>query len=111
MVAWVLICGGGVGWLVRSAQLQREAVEAIRRIGGHVSYDYNWDEDGSVSVFPQKGAILDRSPPWWRWWLRELFGDDLCRTVLGVYASRNMENNSLKKRKGGIANKSALPVL
>ena len=34
----VLLIGGGLGWLVHRAKVQRDAVAAIRRSGGTVSY-------------------------------------------------------------------------
>jgi hypothetical protein len=38
----VLIIGGWLAWMVRRAQLQRNAVEAIVRGGGSVEYDWEW---------------------------------------------------------------------
>ena len=42
MIVVVLVVGGWLGWFVRSARIQREAVVAIRRVGGLVSYDFEW---------------------------------------------------------------------
>ena len=42
LIILVLVIGGGLGWVVRSAQLQREAVAAIQRAGGRVKYDWEW---------------------------------------------------------------------
>jgi Leucine rich repeat len=39
MVILVLVIGAGLGWIVRSARIQRDAVAAIRRHGGSVLYD------------------------------------------------------------------------
>ena len=36
MMTLVLILGSGLGWIVRRAQIQREAVAAIQRAGGSV---------------------------------------------------------------------------
>ena len=49
LIVLVLVTGAGVGWLVRSARIQREAVAAIRKAGGGVSYDSRWDRSASVS--------------------------------------------------------------
>src|SRR5438067_11575517 len=38
----VLLLGGGLGWIVRAARVQREAVAAIRKAGGHVAYNWEW---------------------------------------------------------------------
>ena len=40
LIVVVLVMGAGLGWVVRSARLQREAVAAIRRAGGHVVDGY-----------------------------------------------------------------------
>jgi hypothetical protein len=38
LLVLVLIVGGWLGWAVRSARTQREAVAAIRRAGGGITY-------------------------------------------------------------------------
>ena len=43
----VLLLGGGSGWIVHSARVQREAVEAIRKDQGLVRYNWDW-KDGTV---------------------------------------------------------------
>ena len=40
LIIVVLILGAWLGWIVRGARIQREAVAAIRRAGGIVTYDY-----------------------------------------------------------------------
>ena len=40
MIVVVLLVGGSLGWFVRSARIQREAVAAIEKAGGGVSYDW-----------------------------------------------------------------------
>jgi internalin A len=60
LIGVVLIIGGGLGWLVNGARIQREAVAAIRRDGGVVSYDgdlkygkwngRSWQTDGRPGV-------------------------------------------------------------
>ena len=40
LIVLVLVIGAGVGWLVRSARIQRDAVAAIQNAGGSVSYDW-----------------------------------------------------------------------
>ncbi len=42
MIVVVLLVGGWLGWLVRSARIQREAVAAIQQAGGSVYY-YDWE--------------------------------------------------------------------
>jgi hypothetical protein len=40
----VLITGGGLGWLMYRARVQRDAVAAIRRAGGLTYYDWDMSE-------------------------------------------------------------------
>lgn len=71
----VLVLGGGFGWVVHRAHLQRDAVAAIKRSGGSVAYSWDW-EDG----LPLRGP---RKPPG-PLWLRRLFGPDFFDTVTHV---------------------------
>ncbi len=65
LIVLVLVIGAWLGWLVRSARIQREAVVAIEDAGGAVSYD--WDRmSGNVSV----------GRPWAPEWLVDLIGVD-----------------------------------
>ena len=45
----VLVVAAGLGWIVRSARIQREAVAAIERAGGRVIYDF---ESNNVTPTP-----------------------------------------------------------
>jgi hypothetical protein len=38
LIVLVLLVGGWLGWIVRNARIQREAVAAIERAGRHVAY-------------------------------------------------------------------------
>ena len=42
LIVAVLLIGGWLTWVVRSARLQLEAVAAIQRPGGLVRYDWQW---------------------------------------------------------------------
>ena len=39
LIVIVLVVGAGLGWIVRSARIQRDAVTAIKNAGGWVEYD------------------------------------------------------------------------
>jgi hypothetical protein len=47
LIALVLLIGTGLGWIVRSARIQRDAVEAIVKSGGAVKYDWEY-KDGRI---------------------------------------------------------------
>lgn len=68
----VLLLGGGLGWLVHRARVQREAVAAVLRAGGTVEYDL--DGNGRRPV-----------PAWWSWlratWLVKGLGVDYFENV------------------------------
>ena len=55
----VLITGGGFGWLMYRARIQRDAVAAIRRAGGLTYYDWEMREinapDFNLLVANRKG--------------------------------------------------------
>jgi hypothetical protein len=59
LILIVLLVGGWLGWIVRSARIQREAVEAILQASGHV--DYDWE--------PKDGKAVLRGSPWAQKWL------------------------------------------
>jgi Leucine-rich repeat (LRR) protein len=58
MIVLVMAIGAALGWFLRSAHIQRDAVAAIRRAGGSVEYDWEWREGSSVV------GGNDRAPEW-----------------------------------------------
>jgi Leucine Rich repeat len=72
-----LICAVGSAWVARKIEQkrrEREAVDAIRKLGGAVYYDYE----------AVKGAE-PRGPPW----LRNLFGQNFFGDVVGVHLDKS----------------------
>jgi len=47
----VLLVGAGLGWIVRSARIQRESVAAIEKAGGFVDYDCDINSDRTNTVW------------------------------------------------------------
>jgi Leucine Rich repeat len=74
LIVLVLLIGAGLGWLVRRAHVQRDAIVAIRRAGGSVLYDWEWNNGKSVP-----GGI-----PWASKWLVDLIGIDYFAHVTSV---------------------------
>jgi hypothetical protein len=62
----VLVFGGWLGWLVRTAHIQRHAVAAIRKAGGWVTYDWAWKD----------GQPIPNGRPWAPQWLVDWLGAD-----------------------------------
>jgi hypothetical protein len=73
MIVVVLLVGGWLGWIVRSARIQRVAVAAIKVAGGSVWYDWEWHNGRK---FPGK--------PWAPEWLVGAIGVDYFGRVAGV---------------------------
>ena len=78
LIVLVLIVGGWLGWMVRGAQVQREAVETIRRAGGSVQYD--WELFRGLTDPNAKPPAPD--------WLVRLVGVDYFGNVVRVVLSR-----------------------
>ncbi len=78
----VLLSGGWLGWLVRTAEVQRDAVAAIENVGGAVAYESAGKDGRLIS-----GAVSE-SPTW----LVERLGADYFGNVVGV---------SFQSRQGG----------
>jgi hypothetical protein len=87
LMVLVLILGAGFGWVVYRAHLQRDAVAAIRRSGGHV--DYFWDEiersrpKGRMGIIPPPPT--PKPVPGWQERLAAYIGPDSVSHVYNVY--------------------------
>jgi hypothetical protein len=66
LIVLVLVIGIWLGWLVRSACIQRDAVAAITAAGGSVKYDWDWSN----------GLPVVGGKPWAPKWLTDLIGVD-----------------------------------
>jgi len=74
----VVLLSVGLAWSalkMREAERQRKAVEAIRRTGGLVVYDYQWDTFGGPLAVEEPPAPV---------WLTRLLGEDLFANVVFV---------------------------
>ena len=76
LIVVVLIVGGWLGWVIRSARIQSEAVAAIERTGGLVLYD--WGRKIQNSPIPV-------GPSWAPHWLVEALGVDCFGHVDAVF--------------------------
>jgi internalin A len=54
LIVLVVVIGAGLGWLVRSARIQSEAVAAIEKAGGEVHFD--WEQ--------KNGTVAPGGKPW-----------------------------------------------
>jgi len=78
----VLILGGGSGWVVHGARVQRDVVMVIERAGGRVDYDGDFSTEGHV----------EQPKPFWLQWIAERLGREYFETVTGVEALRDVSD-------------------
>jgi hypothetical protein len=74
LIVLVLVIGVGLGWIVRSAYIQRDAVAAVKKAGGSVSYDRE----------PSDGDNALAGSPWTPRWLVDFVGVDYFGAVTDV---------------------------
>jgi internalin A len=74
LIVLVLVIGGGMGWIVRSAREQFAAVKAIQAVGGNVWYEWDWTNGHSIPT----------GEPWWPKWLVKRVGVDYLGSVVRV---------------------------
>ena len=81
LIVLVLLIGGGLGWIVRCARIQREAVAAIESAHGRVEYDWQWTD----------GKAIQGGKPWAPRWLVNLMGVDYfgCITRVELIGTAN----------------------
>jgi hypothetical protein len=77
LIVLVLVIGAGLGWLVHLAHIQRDAVQAVRNVGGTVSYDWEWTGEKSIPG----------GKPWAPQWLTDRIGIDYFGHVTVVVLS------------------------
>jgi hypothetical protein len=76
LIVLVLVIGCGLGWIVRQAHIQREAVEAIKKTGGAIRYDWEWKD----------GNTIPGGNPWAPRWLVDRIGVDYFGHVTAAVA-------------------------
>jgi hypothetical protein len=77
----VVVLGGGMGWIVHRARVQREAVTTIERAGGQVWYG---------ETLPTLMTKVP-TPPRWKLWLIDHLGVDCVKTVGHVMVGEDIQ--------------------
>jgi hypothetical protein len=80
LIVVVFVIGVGLGWIVRQARVQRDAVAAIKHAGGTVYYDWEWNN----------GTAIFGGRPWAPAWLSGLIGVDNFGRVIAVRGHASM---------------------
>ena len=87
LIVLILVIGASLGWMVRNARIQHDAVVAIQQAGGNVRY--NWEFEG--------GARILNGRPWWPGWLEDLLGIDCLGHVTRVdFMNRETSDDALR---------------
>ena len=76
---------------MQQVKIQKEAVEAIMKLGGDVAYDYQLDDSSGINSM----AVME--PPPGPAWLRKILGDDFFRTVAYVEPTNDASMLILKE--------------
>ena len=79
----VLVAGGGLGWVILPARMQREAIATIRRAGGRVEYD--WETTPARIGYLDTALPNPKGRPAWTAWLVKAIGPDYFGTIRAVY--------------------------
>jgi internalin A len=90
LLVLVLVIGAWLGWLVRSAHIQRDAVAAIEQAGGHVAYE---------SPFVNGQFIPDYAPYWSRWIVKGLGIDYFAHPVRVRLAAKATDESMVHVRR------------
>jgi internalin A len=84
LIVLVLLIGAGLGWMVRSARIQRDAVAAIEKAGGWVKYDWECSNRNDIPG----------GKPWAPGWLVDLIGVDFFGHVTAVWFNRGAADDA-----------------
>jgi hypothetical protein len=76
----VLIVGAWLGWTVRAARVQREALAAIEETGGRVEHDWEWQDSSEWS----SASNTKSAKPWGPEWLVDRLGVDYFGSIVSV---------------------------
>ena len=87
LMVLVLVFGGGFGWVVHRARVQREAVAAIERAGEVVDYDETFLSPDSSNALPTRN---------WKGWLVDHLGVDYFESAVEVFYPHDEASPSLK---------------
>jgi Leucine rich repeat len=85
LIVVVVLIGAGLGWLVRSARIQRDAVATIERSVGSASYDWQYRD----------GIDIRGGMPWAPPWLVDLVGVDYFGHVTSVSLNGELSDDAL----------------
>jgi internalin A len=74
LIVLVLVIAVVLGWVVHRAQVQRDAVAAIRKAGGSIQYDWQYKDGQAVRSGRPRGPM----------WMADRLGADYFDTVTTV---------------------------
>src|SRR4051794_8812708 len=83
LMVFVLLIGGGLGWVAYRARLQREAVAMILGAGGRVTYEDDPRLAQATDDWPSR-SLLSWTPTWLVDWVAKHLGDEYFPTVVKI---------------------------
>jgi hypothetical protein len=89
LIVFVLVIGAGLGWVLRDAHIQRDAVAAVIKAGGNLLHDWQWSN----------GKPVPGGKPWAPEWLTNLIGVDYFSdvTAVRVFSSSSTTDATIAK--------------
>jgi hypothetical protein len=93
LIVLVLVIGTGLGWIVRRAHFQRDAVRTILKAGGQVDYDLNYDRYPATGVFPWKKLAS------WKMLIADRIGFDFVYHVAYVQLTNSWTTNETERQR------------
>ncbi len=93
LIIVVLLIAGWLGWIVRGARIQHEAVAAIINARGSVAYEWEWKNG--------RPAPPGAEPPWPRW-LTKMLGPDVFGHVVAVNLIRRTVDDAVMTHIGSL---------
>ena len=85
LLVLMLVIGGGLGWIIRQAHIQRDALAAVVKAGGSVTYDWEWNN----------GKFIPGGKLWAPKWLVDLIGVDYFAHVTYVWLKRALTDGAI----------------
>jgi Leucine Rich repeat len=104
LIVLVLVLGSVLGWIVNRAKVQHDAVAAIERTGGSVTYQWEWKDEGPNSS----------EKPKWPIWVLDHVGPNYLAHIAGANVASGGSDEQLlavgklKSLEGLVVHKSSI---
>ncbi len=93
LIILVLAIGAALGWIVRRAHLQRDAVAAMKKAGAQISYD----------IYPTAPNFSWTNPVSWKTKIGDYIGIDFVDRIAYVQFFDNVSRDHSARRRASLA--------